>query len=137
MSPIAIVVDTNVVISALLFGGNPREVVQLVIERQVRAVTSPALLSELLDVLAKKFLFSKENLFLVEKKIKSAFHLVYPMEHLEVLRDQADNRVLEAARAGQCEYIVTGDKELLMLGCYKTISMVTPEQFIKVVHVGI
>lgn len=131
MSQISVVVDTNVLISALLFGGKPREVLQMVIDRSLVAVTSPALLSELLDVLAKKFLFSRQKLILVERKMKKILVFVYPTEHIEILHDQADNRVLEAARVGQCTYIITGDKELLRLGSYKIISIVTPEEFLK------
>lgn len=131
MSLIAVVIDTNVLISALLFGGKPREVFQMVIDRRVQAISSSALLSELLDVLAKRFLFLKPKLLLVERKMTKVFTLVYPSEHIDILSDKADNRVLEAARAGQCTYIITGDKELLKLGSYKTISIVTPEQFVR------
>lgn len=130
MSQVSVVVDTNILISALLFGGKPREVLQIVINRDIRGIISSALLSELLDVLAKKFLFPKHKLFLVERKMTKAFALVYPAEHIVILADYADNRVLEAARAGQCQYIITGDKGLLKLGSYKTISIMTPEQFL-------
>lgn len=131
MSLIAAVIDTNVLISALLFGGKPREVFQMVIDRKVHAISSPALLSELLDVLAKKFLFPRQKLLLVERKMTKIFTMVYPAEHVDVLVDKADNRVLEAAYEGQCRYIVTGDKALLKLGSYKSISIVTSEQFLK------
>lgn len=129
---ITAVPDTNVIVSALLFGGKPRKIVGMVTERQIRAVTSHTLLSELLDVLAKKFLFPKEKLLLVERKIKNTFHLVYPSVCPEVLRYQADNRVLEASLAGHCQYAITGDKELLKLGSYKTVFIVTPEQFLMI-----
>lgn len=131
MSPISVVVDTNVLISALLFGGKPREILRMVIDRDILAVISPALILEFLEVLAKKFLFPHKRLLLVEKKVKKTFRLVYPTEHIEVLHDQPDNRVLEAARAGECRYIVTGDKELLGLESYKTIAITTPKQFLE------
>lgn len=48
----------------------------------------------------------------------------------KVCRDPADNRVLEAAIAGNCEFIITGDKDLLILKKYQTVRILTPSAFI-------
>lgn len=131
MSPLHVLLDTNVVISAILFGGKPGQILQLAIDRKIQLISSPALLGELLDVLAKKFLFPKNNLLLVERKIKKICLFVYPPKSITILRDNPDNRVLEAAKAGKCECIVTGDRDLLNLKRFRTITIQTPEQFLK------
>lgn len=126
-----VVLDTNVVVSALLFGGKPREVLMLAIGYKITAVVSPVLLAELSEVLAKKFCFPQRAVLAVEDKYLGLCLLVRPPEKVTVLADEADNRVLEAAVAGKCQYIITGDKELLRLGNYQKARILSPEQFLK------
>ena len=47
--------DTNIIISGLGFGGKPREILDLILDDKIKAVTSPILLAELEDVITKKF----------------------------------------------------------------------------------
>lgn len=49
------------------------------------------------------------------------------------LRDQDDNRVLETAVVGNCNYLVTGDKDLLSLKQYEYVHIVTPTDFLDIV----
>ena len=113
-----ILLDTNVIISALLFGGKPRAILQSVVRKQHIAVTSPVLLAELADVLRKKFAYSKKAVAAVDYQIRKLCEIVLPKGKIDVLTDAPDNRVLEAAREGECEIIVTGDTDLLALGTY-------------------
>ena len=55
--PPKVVLDTNLLISALVFGGKPKQVYNLVLEKQIIGITSPILLAELTEVLTKKFNF--------------------------------------------------------------------------------
>lgn len=129
MNPIPVVLDTNVIISALLFGGKPRDILRMVIGKNVLAVTSPVLISELLDVLSKKFSYPEAKLRLIERRVTKTFVIVYPTKHIDILTDQADNRVLEAAAAGKCVSIITGDRALLNLGIYEGIQIMTSAAF--------
>ena len=61
------------------------------------------------------------------------FEVVNPRNSLKVARDDDDNRVLEAAITGKCEYIVTGDEDLLSLKKYKNIKILTPAEFFDLV----
>jgi putative PIN family toxin of toxin-antitoxin system len=128
---VKVVIDTNVLISAFLFGGKPRQILQLVLNKEIEGITSLILLAELLDVLAKKFNFPQGKLRLIDGKIKKSFRVVYPTKHLRILKDEADNRVLEAAFEGECNFIVTGDQELLELGRHRSIQIITVDQFLK------
>jgi len=57
---IKIVLDTNILISAILFGGNPQKILSLIIDNKIQAFISPFIIFELKEVLRKKFNFSLE-----------------------------------------------------------------------------
>lgn len=130
-APLKVVLDTNVLISSIIFGGKPKQVVKLVLEKQIQGVTSKVLLAELSEVLTKKFHFDQAKINLLEKKIKKAFILTQPSETINILKDEPDNRVLEAAAESDCDYIVTGDTELLTLGNFNGIEIVTTAKFLE------
>ena len=130
--PIRIVLDSNLLISSYVFGGKPKSVLQLIITDKVQGVTSQSLISEFLDVLRKKFKVSNADIQSVQNEIQELFEIVYPKETLHVVRDEDDNRVLEAAIEGNCDCIITGDKDLLDLGKFKNIKILTADQFLSV-----
>lgn len=124
-----IVLDTNILISAFIFGGKPRQVLSLVLGGKIQALTSPLLTAEFFDVVNKKFDLSTEELSLAKSHIENKFITIQPRKAINISRDEDDNRVLEAAVEGKCSYIITGDKDLLDLKNYKQIKIVTPEAF--------
>jgi putative PIN family toxin of toxin-antitoxin system len=126
-----VILDTNVLISSFVFGGNPREILELVKNKEVEGLISPTLLAELGDVLAKKFQYPKERILQAERKLKKIFKIIHPVKLINAVADDADNRVLEAAVEGRCGYIVTGDKDLLTLKDYRGIKITTPSEFLK------
>lgn len=128
-NPVKVILDTNILISALGFGGKPRAILQLVLDNQIKAITSSTLLAEFEDVVTKKFPILSYNFELINKQIKKKFKIVKPKESLQIVKDDDDNRVLEAAVEGKCNYIITGDKELLDLTSYKDIKIITADQF--------
>ena len=130
-SPVKVVLDTNVLISAIAFGGKPKDILDFVLEEKIIAITSPILLAEFKEIYRKKFPLLKEDFELTIENIEEIFGIIQPLKTLDLLRDNDDNRVLEAAVEGKCNYIVTGDKELLNLGNYQGIKIVTPDQFLK------
>lgn len=131
-NPISVILDTNILISALGFGGKPREVLQLALDNQIKAFISPILLAEFEDVVTKKFPILSQNLERINKRIRKKFKIVKPKASLNILSDDDDNRVLEAAVEGKCKYIITGDKELLDLENFRDIKIVTAGQFLNI-----
>lgn len=125
-----IVLDTNVLISGVVFGGKPREILEMVRNKELLGITSPVLLAELGDVLSKKIMYPKSKVLQVEKKMRKIFRVVHPIKPISAVADDDDNRVLEAAIEGKCEYVVTGDKDLLDLRNYKGIKILTPGEFL-------
>lgn len=131
-SKFKVVLDTNILISAIGFGGKPRRVLQLVLSKQIQAIISPILMAELQDIIFKKFPLLVGKYEKIHKLIKRKTKLVKPTVSLHILKDEPDNRVLEAASVGLCQYIITGDKELLQLGNYKGIKILTADQFLQI-----
>lgn len=125
-----VLLDTNILISAFQFGGTPLYVFEYVLSKQVIGVTSDELLVELLGVFRRKFQLDKNTVALAEKKIRRLFQMVVPTVSFDVLNDVDDNRVLEAAITGHCDYIVTGDKELLHVKNFKGTAIVTSAEFL-------
>jgi len=122
-----VVVDTNVLISALVGHGKPRRLVTKLLTEHV-IVTSRDMLAELADVLSReKFKEVKSgqvNVFLsilVSKAI-----VVSGIEQLKVIsEDPDDDVVLGTAYKGEASYIVTGDKHLLNLKEFRGIGIVS------------
>jgi len=130
-NPVKVLIDTNVLLSALGFGGIPRQILLLVIQRKIKAIISPILMAEIHEVVSKKFPLIADKLPIIEKKIKKLFTIVHPKRSLKVVRDIDDNRVLEAALEEKCKYVITGDSDLLELKNYKDITIVTPREFLE------
>lgn len=129
-NPVKVILDTNILISAIGFGGKPRVILLLALQKRIYPVISPILLAELSEVINKKLPKLVPQLFRIEKQIKEKFRVIEPKKELHVLKDQDDNRVLEAAFEGECDFIVTGDKELLKLGKFKGIHILTADEFL-------
>ena len=125
-----IVLDTNILISAFIFGGKPRQILSLVLAGKLQAFISPLLIAEFFDVVNKKFDLSAEELTLAKNQIENKLIIVQPKKEIKISRDEDDNRVLETAIEGECNYIVTGDSDLLDLKNFKNIKIVTPDGFL-------
>ena len=129
-----VVLDTNVIVSALLYGGKPKHVVDLATKSPMIAVTSEVLLKELANTLYRlnhKYHYEGFDIVEVLKLVTINFELVEPMMDIHVLADEPDNRVLEAAISGTCSRIITGDKKFLELGAYDGIKIITVKQFLE------
>jgi putative PIN family toxin of toxin-antitoxin system len=97
----------------------------------VTLVISPALLGELARVLAyPKLAAIFDDPAALIAAVSAVANTVDPAEHVTVLGDEPDNRVLEAAAAGQADLIVTGDKAMQELGSFRGIPIVCAAQFV-------
>jgi putative PIN family toxin of toxin-antitoxin system len=132
---IRVVADTNIYISAIMFGGLPGSVLNLGVMQAVRLVVSPALLDELDEKLRTKFRLSAKDARAIRAKLESVADVVKPQIVLEIVaNDPDDNRVLECAVAGRSDYIVSGDRHLLKLKAHADIPILTARQFLVAVE---
>ncbi len=130
-----VVLDTNVLVSAILFGGPPRNVLDLAISGTIHCSLSPPILDELRDVLCRaKFGFSLEQSLRVIEELHAACDVVDPGDRVRVLTsDPDDNMILECAVSANAAFIVSGDRHLLDLGQYKGIVIVNPAEYLRTV----
>jgi putative PIN family toxin of toxin-antitoxin system len=126
-----IVCDTNVIISGILFGGDPRVILRAVFRRRLEAFVSVAILNELRDVLSRrKFRMTTGRVDAAMELVRKTFTCVTIDEPVAgVAVDPDDDRVLEAALAAGAEVIISGDKHLLCLGAWRGIRIQTPAEF--------
>ena len=125
-----VVADTNVLISALMFGGLPGTFLDMALLPAFTLVTSAVLLGELDDKLRTKFKVSTEDAAAIRAKLTGVADIVEPDIILDAVKDDPDdNRVLECAIKGQADYIISGDRHLLKLGSYDGLPIMTVRQF--------
>ena len=126
-----IVLDTNVLISGIIWKGNPRTIVGQWLEGDITLLSSEDILAEYREVL-RRFeherglpIFTKWNLLLTEFS-----EMVAPRRLGGICRDPKDEMYLEAAVGGRAKAIVSGDKDLLTLGSIQNIPILTPRAFL-------
>lgn len=126
-----VALDTGVLVSAYIFpGGAPEAACRAALEGRVELVTSPPLLAELGRVLARKFGWEEARVEEAVAQVIRIGRVVRPRRALAVVAaDPADDRVLEAALAGQAEVIVSGDRHLLALRSWRGIDVLDPRAF--------
>jgi putative PIN family toxin of toxin-antitoxin system len=125
-----IILDTNVFISGIFFGGPPSQILQFWIESKIQIVLTEKILEEYQRVgveLSTKFpsiniepiieLFTIFGEFVETKGISET-----------ICEDSDDNKFIECALASQSKLIVSGDKHLLTLSGYKDIAVLKPRQ---------
>jgi putative PIN family toxin of toxin-antitoxin system len=129
-----VVLDTNTLISALLFSGTASRLVPLWQSRRITVLVSRAILEEYLRVLAyPKFqLGDREIRALIEEELLPFVEAVRVRRRLAVMRrDPEGNKFLECAAAGRAKYLVTGDRDLRDLESYRGITVLTAGEFLE------
>lgn len=120
-----VVFDTNIFVSALVFpGGRAEAAIHRILDGRDELPLSPAILDEVLRVLAEKFAREREELSRVAVLLGDMAEVVRPKGEIHVLADEPDNRILECAVAGHADRIVTGDKALLALRSFQGVMVV-------------
>jgi putative PIN family toxin of toxin-antitoxin system len=131
---IRVVIDTNVWLSGLVFGGQPKELIRLFIEDTISVVISEELISELRRKIVQKFPLYIPNVDLLELSLRQDANLIkLGSQTVNASRDPDDNKVIETALIGQCHYIVSGDKDLLVLKNFAGITILKPTDLINII----
>jgi uncharacterized protein len=126
---VRLVLDTNVVASAILWGGTPRVLLQAAREKRVEMFTSIAMLVELTDILARRKFANKIAASgltidqLVDGYVQLAA-LVRPVDIARIAPDPQDDVVIGTAIAARADLLVTGDKPLLTVTEHQSVRIV-------------
>jgi len=124
-----VVLDTNVLIAALIAHGTCHEVLEHCIYHH-ELVGSSFLLAELRRTLIRKFGYAHSEVGEAEQLLHSRMILVEPQAlDVPACRDPDDDVVLGTALAGACRCLVTGDADLLTLKRYRGIDVISPASF--------
>ncbi|MBR0233728.1 MAG: putative toxin-antitoxin system toxin component, PIN family [Synergistaceae bacterium] len=125
-----IVINTNIVISAVFFGGKPKIILKAVGDEKIDAFASKQIINEYFDT-ADKMVERKQGHFKGEllDKFISEVKVVEPKLSINICRDPDDNKFLECAADVKAYYIVSGDKDLLTIQKYDDIEIVTAAEF--------
>jgi putative PIN family toxin of toxin-antitoxin system len=133
MGAVKVVIDTNVVISALLFGGEPGKLIPLWQRGKIKPAASKAIIDEYLRVLAyPKFKLSENEInFLLYQQILPYFDVIDVQRGPKIIaKDPADDKFIRCALAAGGKYIISGDQHLLALKTYQKVIILSPTDFL-------
>lgn len=130
-----VVADTNILVSALQFGGKPKQILDLAADGQIDLATSEAIIAEAVRVLRNKFKRTPEWLAEADRQLRVIARVVEPTEYLQVIAaDPTDDRILECAVAADAEVLVSGDTHLLSLGSFRGIPIQRVAELLSGLH---
>ena len=126
-----IVLDTNIFISGIFWGGYPHNILSLWAKNKIDILITKKILNEYLRVLHKidkaGNTAKKWGAFVIEHST-----IIDDKEIVSLCRDPDDNKFLNCAIAGKANYIVSGDKDLLSLKKIGSIRIVNTSKFLKI-----
>ena len=130
-----VVIDTNVFISAFIFGGKPLEIIRLLLKGEIELYISPFIVNEIVRIFREKFAWEESKIEEILDMIKTKTIEVYPNFRVSIISGKDDdNRILECALEGKVNYIISGDKRhILPLREFEGIKIVSVNEFLKII----
>ncbi|MDE7179061.1 MAG: putative toxin-antitoxin system toxin component, PIN family [Lachnospiraceae bacterium] len=125
-----IVIDTNVLISGVFFGGFPRKILSSVVFGKMTACATAEIINEyeaiVQEMIDKRQGHISKNILI---PLITAMEIIEPITHVDICRDPDDNKFLGCAKDSRSLYIVSGDKDLLVIEKYENIQILTAKKF--------
>lgn len=125
-----IVVDTNVLISGVFFGGFPRKILGEIVRRNLTACATAEIVDEYEEIV-QEMIDRKQghiNRDILVPLIRT-MEIIEPVTQVKMSRDPDDDKFLGCAKDARALYIVSGDKDLLVLGRFENIEIITAKEF--------
>ena len=125
-----IVIDTNVLVSGVFFGGFPRKILSSVVDQKITACATAEIINEYEEIVQEMIERKQGHIDrAILTPLINAMEIIEPITHLEICRDPDDNKFLGCAKDSQALYIVSGDKDLLVIEEYENIQIMTAKEF--------
>jgi putative PIN family toxin of toxin-antitoxin system len=134
--PIRVVLDTNVLISSILFKGELAGIVDLWKKGRIVPVVSRETFDEFRTVLEyPKFKLTRDEIkSIIEKDVLPFFEIAEtPREVIRVCKDPDDNMFIACALSSSADFIVSGDKHLCDVAVYRTIKIIRALDLLKMI----
>ena len=128
-----VVFDTNVLLSAFVFGGNPQKLFELARAKHFQLLISPSILLEFATILKTKFSWDDADVADAIRTVGYCSESVKPARRIKLLSDDADNRILECAVEGDAQFIASGDHHLVELKEYRAVRIVSTRELIGII----
>ena len=126
-----IVRDTNVMASAVFFGGQPYRLLHYIMEGQVDVVASEEIVDEYEEIFLRlKHKYPSIRTRIPLNDILARFEIIRVTSDIHVSRDPDDDKFISCAVDGKCLYIVSGDSDLLSIGNYGNVEILTVVDFL-------
>lgn len=125
-----VVIDTNVVISGVFFGGYPRMVLDAVLDEKISVAASSEIIDEYIEII-EEMISRKQGTYrsALLAALLQRMEIVEPISDIHLSRDPDDDKFISCANDARAMYIVSGDKDLLVLRRYKDIEIITAKDF--------
>lgn len=127
-----VVVDTNIIVSAVIFDGKPEKILTLVNQGRIEIFLSPFILKETQKVLRDKFEWGLPKIKELMLALQMVATTVQPKHKISIIKlKKSDNRILEAAYAVRADFLITGDaKHLLPLKQWRGIKIISAQELL-------
>ena len=131
-----LVLDTDIFVSAFFRGGNPQKIIDRIIEGMDELFISNEILNEVAAVMLRpKFKTEGEIIDKYIHAIEKIGKKVYITGKVKgVCRDKEDDDKIECGLLSDADYLITGDDDLLILGNYQKIKIITIKEYIKIIR---
>lgn len=127
--------DTNVLVSGIFWKGVPGRILDAWVEKHFELLTSPSILVEYQRVM-KRLVSPKDDTELIDTwmtaLIEHSIMVLTPDPPRSWSRDKNDDQFVDCAIIGQADYLVSGDKDLLVLNEQMDFEIITAKQFVAI-----
>ncbi|MGQ0638382.1 MAG: putative toxin-antitoxin system toxin component, PIN family [Nitrososphaerota archaeon] len=130
-----IVLDTSVLMSALISDGKPRMLLNTSIIKNHRLVLSREIVEEFVRISGEPRIrkhVEKEDIRRFLHILGTVSEIVHVISKIKISRDPQDNKILATAYDGHADYLVSGDDDLLSLNRYRGVRIVTVDRMLKI-----
>jgi putative PIN family toxin of toxin-antitoxin system len=125
-----IVIDTNVLISGVFFGGYPRKILSAIVDGILSATATTEIVEEYVEIVQEMIERKQGHLSLdILIPLIDKMEIIESVTHVSICRDPDDDKFIGCAKDANALYIVSGDKDLLVLKQFENIQIVTAKEF--------